>query len=201
MGYKYRTIESAERTATTNAREDTDMAIDLSKIEGYREDMTAEEKLALLEKYEPEQPKPVGKTYKAEFDKVSSEAAALRKQLRERMTDDEQKEEERRAEQEKIRAELETLRKEKLTAGYRANFLSLKYDDESAESAAQAMADGDMDAVFKSFKKHMDVSEKSIRAQILKDTPTPPAGKEDTKTEQEKLIASIRASMGLPAAK
>ena len=72
------------------------MAFDWSKIEGYREGMTDAEKLELLEKVglpEPTQ----GMIEKVKFDKVTSELADMKKQLKERMTEDERKESERQA--------------------------------------------------------------------------------------------------------
>ena len=83
--------------------------INITEPEGYREDMTAEEKLALFENYElPEPPQPQepdlpGYIKKSQFDKVASEAAQYKKQLREAMSADEaakaREEEERKAKQ------------------------------------------------------------------------------------------------------
>ena len=81
------------------------MAFDWTKIEGYREDMTAEEKLALLDNDPAPDPTPApkpdpkpdpapkpGVVSKAAYDKVASELAAAKKQLRAKMTQDEQDE-------------------------------------------------------------------------------------------------------------
>ena len=76
------------------------MAFDWTKVEGYSEDMTAEQKLELLNNLpdpepanEPEVQIPKGAMIsKAQFDKVSSELASVKKQLRSRMTEDEAKE-------------------------------------------------------------------------------------------------------------
>ena len=75
------------------------MAFDWTSIEGYREDMTADEKLALLDSYEAPKDNPAppkdnpnpdpapapapskGMVSKAQFDKVSSELAAVKKHL------------------------------------------------------------------------------------------------------------------------
>ena len=61
------------------------MKIDTSKIEGY-EQMSAEEKLQALEMYELDT---TGYVKKDVFDKTSSEVATLKKQLKERMTQEE----------------------------------------------------------------------------------------------------------------
>ena len=110
------------------------MSIDWGSIEGYREDMTAEEKLALLDNYEPPKPTPPeptpepkpdpkpspakgGVVSKAQFDKVSSELAALKKQIRSQMTEDEQKELDRQAKVTEMETELNDLRHEKKVVG------------------------------------------------------------------------------------
>ena len=76
--------------------------INTSAIEGY-ENMTAEEKLAALEAMDiPDVDK-----MKSALDKATSEAAGYKKQLRERMTEDEAKEAERAAREAAIQKELE----------------------------------------------------------------------------------------------
>lgn len=176
------------------------MAINWESIEGYSEDMSAEDKLALLDKHQFEPPTPpeggradgvardtdqpdntplpvAGKVVpKAQFDKAATELAALKKQMRARMSEDEVKELERQQEQESIRQELEALRRDKSVSEYKAAYLGLGFEEQAATGAASALAEGDFDAVFAGFKKHMIAMEKSLRAQILKETPTPPPG-------------------------
>ena len=57
------------------------MKIDITKLDGYREDMTAEEKVALYEAYEYE-PDYTGYVKKDVFDKKASEAASLSRELK-----------------------------------------------------------------------------------------------------------------------
>ena len=64
--------------------------IDTSGIEGYAE-MTAEQKLAALEGFDIPDPDLSGYVKKDLFDKKASELAAAKKQLGEKMTEDEQK--------------------------------------------------------------------------------------------------------------
>jgi len=192
------------------------MAFDWSKVEGYREDMSAEEKLALLDSVESEEEetppaenppaaKPTGKTgyvSKARFDQVSSELAAAKKELRSRMSADEQKELDRQAKANEMETELKELRHEKTVSSYKASYLAQGYDEQLAEEAANAMADGDNDTVFAVMKKQAALTEKAMRAKILKDTPVPPAGDTPKENEKdEKLEAIMRKSMGLPPKK
>lgn len=194
---------------------------DWTKIEGYREDMTSDEKIALLENYDPaaqvepsNEPAPAkteptpapanpnamkGFVPKAQLDKVSSELAAAKKQLKTRMTEEEQREADRQAEQEAIKTELETLRRDKTVSSYKASCLALNYDEALADEVAVAMADGDMETVFEGMKKHGLNMEKNLRAKILKETPVPPAGN-DPNNDAKKLkeMADLRESFGLP---
>lgn len=195
--------------------------IDFSKIEGYSDDLSVEEKLALIENYDPDPeptpaptpaPKPEPKRApapkdgskmipKTQFDKLASELADAKKQLRAKMTEDEIKEVERQQEQENIRQELEVLRKEKTLSTYKAQYLAQGYDEQLAADTAEAMADGDMDAVFLNMKKHGANLEKTLRAKILKDTPVPPAGDDPSDSKKKKEMAELRSSFGLPPQK
>lgn len=183
------------------------MAIDWEKLEGYREDMTAEEKLSLLENRESTQkqePAPAPKDMKgyiskAQFDKVASDLAAANKKLRAKMTEEEQKESERLAQQEAIEQELKQLRHEKTVSTYKANYLSLGFDGDLAVDSAEAMADNDMERVFANLKKHTEALKKSLTAEIMKNTPVPPAGDEqNADLKKQKELAMLRRSMGLP---
>ena len=191
------------------------MSFDWTKVEGYREDMTAEEKLSLLENMDTDpntQPDPEpdpaptpskapsreGMISKAQFDKVSKELAAAKRQLRAKMTNDEIEEERRRQEQEDMKLELETLRKEKTVSNHKASFLSQGYDEALADEAANAMVDGDMETVFAVMRKHSVNAEKALRAKILKETPVPPAGDDPNEAKAKKEMADLRASFGLP---
>lgn len=196
------------------------MAFDWTKVEGYKEEMTPEEKLALLDNYNDPEPAPKndpapaptpdpkndpapapkgGMVSKAQFDKVSSELAAVKKQLRGKMTEDEAKELERQQHQEEMETELNTLRREKALAGYKASYLSQGYDEQLAEEAATAMVDGDMETVFAVMKKQSVNAEKAMRAKILKETPVPPASDDpnDEKKKQEEQ-KKLRGYFGLP---
>ena len=202
------------------------MSFDWTKIAGYREDMTADEKLALLdtqeednqppaepepEKQAPTQPEPEQQPTvkpapnmisKVQFDKVASELAKVKKELRARMSAEEQKEADRMANDEAMRLELEALRREKTLSNYKASYLSQGYDERTAEDAATALADGDMDTVFALMKKQAITTEKALRAKILKEIPVPPAGETPSAdVEKKKELESLRASFGLPPLK
>lgn len=149
--------------------------IDISKIEGYA-DMTAEEKLAALEALDLPDPDYTGWVKKDLADKYASEAAGYKKQLRERMSEDEAAKAKADEDMAKVMAELESLRADKAIGEYTTQFMSLGYDEALAKSTAAAIQKGDMTTMFKNHAKFVVDHEKAMKAELLKQTPTPPAG-------------------------
>lgn len=173
---------------------------DTSKIADF-ETMTTEQKLDALLKAEIPEAVDMSKfVSKDVFDKKATEAASLSKQLKEKMTDDEAKE----AEKEKVLAdmktELETLRREKLVATYTAQYVSMGYGKELAESTAKALAEGDMETVFANGAKHKDALEQKIKEDLLNRTPKPEGvvggEKKDSAVEKAKEIAKAKRGGG-----
>lgn len=159
------------------------MAFDWTSVEGYEEGMTPEQMVGLLENYEVPTPEPQvdlkGYIPKKRFDEVASELSAAKKQLKSRMSEEEAKEADRQAAEEAMKAELDSLRREKTLSTHKASFLAQGYDDKMAEEAANALTDGDTETVFAIMAKQRAAQEKALRAQILKETPVPPAGDPD----------------------
>ena len=160
------------------------MKIDISSIEGY-EDMTVEEKLAALEAMDIPEPEDNSARLKDLLDKANSEAANYKKQLREKMSQDEQKAAQQKEEMDAMKAELETLRKEKAITDLTKRWMGIGYSEELATATAKASAEGDMDAVFKNHAKFLAEREKNLKSELLKGTPTPPAGDGDKKITKE----------------
>ncbi len=145
--------------------------IDISKIEGY-ETMTVEEKLAALEAMEiPDVDK-----MKSALDKATSEASSYKKQLRDRMSEDEAAKAKAAEDMASVMAELESLRADKAISDYTAQFLGIGYEEKLAKSTAVALHKGDMAALFKNHALFVAEREKAMKAELLKDTPAPPAG-------------------------
>ena len=161
--------------------------IDLTKIEGY-ENMTPEEKLAVLEAFEYEDNASELERYKNAVSKANSEAADWKKKHNALLTADDKEKQERDEELANLRNEVKELREERAVTSYKAKFLSLGYDESLAEDTAKALAEGDMDKVFANQKKHNDTREKTIKAELLKNTPTPPAGEGSDTMTKDKLL-------------
>lgn len=170
------------------------MAFDWTKVDGYREDMTAEEKVELLTGYEP--PADEGAKWKGQFDKASSELASVRKQLKAKMTEDEQREADRAAADAAMKEELEALRKSDAIRKNKESLLSMGYDNAVSDEMAQALYSGDNKAIFEAMKKHNEAMQKAMKEEILRGTPTPPDGKKDEeKSEAVRLAETVGKSM------
>jgi hypothetical protein len=160
--------------------------IDVSKIEGY-ENMTPEEKLVALEAFEYDDNTSELERYKNAVSKANSEASEWKKKHNALLTADDKEKQERDEELTNLRKELEELKKEKAITSYKAKFLGLGYDESLAEATAFALAEGDMDSVFANQKKHNETREKTIKADLLKKTPTPPGGEGGDTMTKDKL--------------
>ena len=152
------------------------MAFDFTKLDEYKPEMSPEEKLALLDKYEPDKPDLTGYIQKSTFDKTASELAEAKRQLKAKQTEEERKEAERLEAQQAIEKELAELRKDKTISDSKAKFLGLGYDEKLAAETAKALADGDMDKVFANQQIHIDNVKKAAAASALAGDPKPPAG-------------------------
>ena len=124
---------------------------------------------------------------KSTFDKKASEAAELSKQLKSRMTQDEQAAAQQAEMLATMQAELESLRAEKAVSEYTAQFMGIGYDEKLAKNTAAALHKGDMAAMFKNHALFVAEREKAMKAELLKSTPTPPAGDGDKGATKEDL--------------
>lgn len=156
------------------------MKIDVTKIPNF-DNLPDDAKEAILGMDFAEAPDMSQYISKTVFDKKAKEAADLSKQLKAKMTEDELAKAQADENMAAIMMELEQLRAEKIIGENATKFLELGYSSELAKATAEAMAKGEMDTVFKNHAKFIDSREKALRAEILKNTPVPPAG-DSTKT-------------------
>ena len=147
--------------------------IDTSKIEGYAE-MTAEQKLAALEGFEMPDADLSGFVRKDLLERANSEAANYKKQLREKMSQDEQAAAQAAETLKAMQDELDSLRREKQVTELSKRWMGVGYGEELATATAKAMADGNMDQLFKNLASYLSDRDKALKAELLKSTPTPP---------------------------
>ena len=161
------------------------MKIDVSTIKGYAE-MTAEEKLQALESLELPTPDYTGYVPKEMFDKTASEAAGYKKQLREKQTAEETAKQEAEERFQSMEAELMALKTEKQIAEYTSSLLGLGYESKLAAATAKAMAEGDMQTVFKNHALHNAAMRQAVEKELVNATPAPVAGDSTSiKTKQD----------------
>ena len=145
--------------------------------DAYKEGMSVEDIEKALEGIEmPADGTAEIERLKTALSKSNSEAADFKKQLREKMSEEERKAKEDAEKWEEIVKERDALLREKTIAGYKAKYLGLGYDEKLANDTAEALANGDHDKVFEYQKKHAEAVEKKIRAEVLKETPSPEGG-------------------------
>ncbi len=163
------------------------MKIDTTLIPNF-DDLPEEAKEAILAMEFADAPDMSQFVAKAVFDKKASEAADLSKQLKSKMTQDEQVAAQQAETLAAMQAELERLRSDKIISEYTAQFLGLGYPEKLAKSTAEALHSGDMATVFKNQATFVAEREKSMKADLLKSTPVPPAGVGDKGITKEEFL-------------
>ncbi len=113
---------------------------------------------------------------KAALSKSNSEAADYKKQLREKMSAEEAKAKEDADKWDELIKERDALLREKTITEYKANYIALGYDEKLATETAEAIVNGEISKVFANQRKNIESVEKRVRAEVLKDTPTPEGG-------------------------
>lgn len=111
------------------------------------------------------------------LSKANSEAADYKKQLRTKQTEAEIKAAEEEENRQRLIDENKELSKRIAITENSAELLKMGYDGAMALQTAEALYNGDLKTVFANQKAFLDKREQDIKAQLLKGTPTPPAGK------------------------
>lgn len=170
--------------------------------DAYKEGMTIDEiNAALAERELVDKSQFDGFVPKSLLDKATSEAADYKKKWKAASSEQEQKAIDDAEKQAAIEEELKALRRASKVSDYEKQHLALKYDEKDAKEIAEALYDGDMDTVFRIQKKHEEALQKTIKADLMKQMPTPPSGNQ-TNVDYSKQIAEAQASgnMALMAA-
>lgn len=123
------------------------------------------------------------------LSKSNSEAAEYKRKLREKQSEEELAKEEREKELATLKEENAFLKREKLIADNENQLIALGYDTKLAKETSLALVDGDITKVFENQKKFNEQLKKSIEAELLKKTPTPPGGTGDNTITKERYRA------------
>ena len=145
--------------------------------DAYKEGMSVEDIEKALESIEmPNDGSAEIERLKNALSKSNSEAADYKKQLREKMSAEEQKAKDDADKFNDLQSKYDALLRESDISKNKARLLALGYEDALATEVAEAMVEGDTDKVFAAQKKHLDSVGKKIREEVLKDTPKPTGG-------------------------
>ena len=156
--------------------------------DSYREDMTVEDIVNALKDIDmPTDLSGEVERLKGALSKSNSEAADYKRQLKERMTDDEKKAKEDAESREKLQSDYDALLRKVSISENKARLLGLGYDDKLASETAEAIVSGDVEKVFENQRKHIEAVKKDLRSELLKDTPKPDGGKSTDTMTKEKL--------------
>lgn len=170
------------------------MKIDVTKIENY-EAMTPEEKLDAVLNFEFEVPQveppkaddtEVNKL-KQRLNEVTSESANYKRQLHEKMSADERAKAEREEQEQALRNELNTLRRERTVSIYTSKLMESGYDALTAKTMAEGLPDGVGDDFFTSQKSFLETTIQNTKAQVLNQQPQPTQGSPLTGKQAEDL--------------
>lgn len=162
--------------------------------DSFREDLTVDELLKLAEGLDYVDPTKVidldaYNRLKSANDANSKEAKEWKQKYNSTLGEQEQKALEAQESIESMKAELEALRVENNIMNYTNNFLASGYSEDLAKSTATALANGDMDTVFKNQKKFATQIEKQVKNDALKETKKPQGGSEnDTKLTKKDIM-------------
>lgn len=146
------------------------MKITLNNLPGYKEEMTAEEKLALV----------LGHDFdvvdKKVFDNASSDLAKFKRESGEKIAAAATE----KATLENRVKELETtigaVTRENTVNKYKAKYLALGYDEENAAKAADALTDGDTETLFTIQQEAVEAAKNNAIADKLRSMGTPASG-------------------------
>ena len=156
--------------------------------EAYSDGMTVEDiEKALAEIELPADMSSEVERLKNALSKSNSEAADYKRQLKDKMSDEERKAKEDADKWSEMEEKYNALVKKDAISTNKARLLALGYDETLATETAEAMFDGNMDVVFANQKKHIEAVEKKARSEKMKDTPKPEGGNSSNTMTKEKL--------------
>lgn len=135
---------------------------------------------------------------KAEFakqknalDKALHNNGELTKQLRAKMSAQEQEDEAKRQEAEAFKAHMADLETFKKRTEARDRYLTMGMTPDLAKEAAEAEVEGDMDALTAVYKRYNDASIKAHKEEWMKQRPEPAASRDEDKSAEDPFLAGF----------
>lgn len=156
----------------------------------YREGMTVEEiESALGNVSLPQSNEGEVNRLKKAISNSNSEVAKYKELLRSKQTEEEAKAQEIREAQERLETENKELKKKISISENASALLGIGYDTDLAMRTANAMFDGDMASVIANHKSFIESREKTIRSELLSQTPYPTGSNVVNPMTREQILA------------
>ena len=160
--------------------------------DAYKEGMTMEELTEALKGVTlPKDQSSEIEKLKETISKSNSEAAEWKRKYQGTLDEATRKAQEAEEAAKKQQEELETLRKEKAIAGYKASYLAMGYEESLAEDTANALYAGDNAKLFENQRKHQEAVEKKAREDALRGSGRP-GGSGSDKSGDDPAIQTAR---------
>lgn len=126
------------------------------------------------------------------LSRANGEAAEYKKMLREKQTDAEAAEQERKAEQERLLQENKELKRSIALSERKAKLIGIGYDEALASETATAMVDGDLDKVIANQTMFLETMKQGIIKSQMQKTPRPSSGVDNPDVDYASKISEAR---------
>jgi predicted RNase H-like nuclease (RuvC/YqgF family) len=120
---------------------------------------------------------------------ASADASKYKKQLQERMSEQERVATETKELIEQLQADNAALKRAQALAENEAGYIGLGFDAATAKKAAAATFDGDFAGLMGVFKAFLEAHDKALQAEMVRQTPRPGAGGADKAITREQFNA------------
>ena len=160
--------------------------------DAYKEGMTEDEISSALEARDTGRDDEITKL-KQSVSKANSEAAAYKKQLRAKQSEEEAQASTIKEQLDKLTEENEGLRKSIALTDNKSKLIAMGYDEKLALDTAQAIVDGDMTKVLANQVKFNEAQKQNIIAEHMRNMEHPAGGSVNGTNTYEKELADARA--------
>lgn len=134
---------------------------------------------------------------KSLLSRKNAEAAAYKKRLHEKMSEQERNESERQEEMERLRRENESFREKDRAAGYKAALLEAGFGPDAAETLSKSLPEGIPAEFFEAQKRCLLKRESEIRGELLKLQPGLSRGERPIRDPVSRETELLRRAAGL----
>ena len=114
--------------------------------------------------------------YKNAVTKANGEVAELKRKHNASLSEEDRAKAELQEQLETLKAERDAYKRNEEIANHKAKYISIGYDAELAAETAKALVDNDAEKLFENTKKFLEAHDKTMKADLLRQTPFPATG-------------------------